>query len=66
MKKQKLQRRLLAYFALVAFLPVLTIMGYYIYTVQRNTKSSLDESYQQRILYATDKIATEKNKGNER
>ena len=30
MKKQKLQRRLLAYFALVAFLPVLTIMGYYI------------------------------------
>ena len=65
MKKQKLQRRLLAYFALVAFLPVLTIMGYYIYTVQRNTKSSLDESYQQRILYATDKIENKVTQVNE-
>ncbi len=55
-KRQRLQYRLLAYFALVAFLPVLTIMVYYIHTVQQGTRDRLDADYRQRISYALDKI----------
>lgn len=65
MKNQKLQRRLLIYFALVAFLPVLTILVFYLYFTQENTEQQLIENYQQRAEYALDKIENKVTQVNE-
>lgn len=54
--RHRLQHRLLIYFALVAFLPVLTIMIYYIHTVQKSTRDRMDEDYCQRVSYALKQI----------
>jgi len=55
-KQKKLRRQLLVYFATVAFLPVLTMMVYYGYTVQQSTRDRLNEDRCQRVSYALDKI----------
>lgn len=56
MKKQRLEQRLLCYFVLVAFLPVLTMMVYYFFTVRKDTLGRLETEYTQRAAYAMDKI----------